>query len=1113
MKSGATGRLGLALLTALIVVAAGHLVAPPGLLKSSGFASQGDVLIASSGAAELRVHVVAPDAVRFSVRLGADPALEWVQSGPGAGTLVISPDFAPEPGSILSTAYVGGRFEIRTRAMRISVQRAPLEADIFDASGRRVASVTNVESGRIDLRHEGSRFYGIHASDVWGNIEDRLSRPDGGVVTPGIQGNALGPWIFSLQFGVLVDSAGGQFFTDPDRLSYRDDQARAPDYFLLVGEPKALMSRLSAISGRPQMLPKWALGFINSQWGLDQEQLESLVATYRGSGIPLDAFGLDFDYKAWGEDNYGEFRWNQTKFPDGASGALADRLRGLGVNLLGIMKPRIVERNADGSMTAAGRELAALNCWYPDQAPYTEYFSKLPARDVNFSKAECRTWYWQRSRAFFDSGIHGWWNDEADINSEQFVFDPFQAMNMARSLYEGQRSASDLRVFTLNRSFFVGAQRYAYALWSGDIESNFDSMARQPVRMLASLNLGAASWTMDAGGFINQPPASSETYARWMQFGAFTPLFRVHGYQDEARQPWLYGPQAAQVATDAIRMRSRFLPYIYSYERQKHLTGIGLVRPMFYEFPAESALANATGEWMFGEHLLVSPVMAAGQTSHTIVLPPGDWINYATGERYVGPGEIQLPIDAATWQDLPLLIRQGAILPTRAEPGAATDNPTGPLIVDVFPSPAGSQFPFYDDDGSTYGYERGVYFSQRLSQKRETGVVRFSTDQAEGTYQTPLASFRVQLHDTAAVSVTINGVSIASAASLTALDASETGWLTSRDLYGEVTIVKIPSGVPVQVAAHTRAGNSAPPVVRAQANLAFEKTAIASSTEEARFRADNALDGDSNTRWSSLPVDVSWLMVDLGATTDVAEVTLNWEIAMARDYTLQIADDPAGPWRELARIVDNQTVGERQHLVAGQGRYVRLLMTRRSGDWGYSLYDMAVSGVPARSARETITVCPAAVTAQLDGWRDIPGESVADLAGRPRDATGSDLRKTIDRLEIDAPELIDFRIRIRGKVCAPRSGFYTFSLASSDASKMRIGASLASGSAPAHASVLARTAFREWRKEAFQRSAPVFLRAGQAEPFEILWKVGPGAAHLAVAWEGPGLPRQIIGGR
>ncbi|MEO6060681.1 MAG: TIM-barrel domain-containing protein [Thermoflexales bacterium] len=1113
MKSGASRRLGLSFLTALIVLAAGHLVAPPGEIKSSGFVSQGDVLIASSGAAQLRVQVVAPDAVRLSVRLGGDQALEWEQSAPGGGTLVISPNFAPEPGSILSTAYIRGRFEIRTRMMRISVQRAPLEVDVFDAGGRRVVKATSLESGRIDLLHDAPRFYGIHASDVWGNIEDRLSRPDGGVVTAGIQGNALGPWIFSPQFGVLVDSAGGQFFADPGRLSYRDDQARAPDYFLLVGEPKTLMSRLSAISGRPPMLPKWALGFINSQWGLDQAQLESVVATYQRSRIPLSAFGLDFDYKAWGEDNFGEFRWNRAKFPDGASGALADRLRRLSVNLIGIMKPRIIERNADGSVTTAGRALTALDCWYPGQASYTEYFSKLPARDVNFSRAACREWYWEQSRSFFDTGIRGWWNDEADINSEQLVFDPFQAINMARALYEGQRSASDLRVFTLNRSFFAGAQRYAYALWSGDIESNFDSMARQPVRMLASLNLGAASWTMDAGGFINQPPASSETYARWMQFGAFTPLFRVHAYENEARQPWLYGPQAEEIATDAIRMRSRFLPYIYAYERQKHLTGIGLVRPMFYEFPAEAALANATGEWMFGEHLLVSPVMAAGQTSHTIVLPPGDWTHYATGERYVGPGEIQLPIDAATWRDVPLLIREGAILPTRAGLGAASDNTTGPLIVDVFPSPAGSQFPFYDDDGSTYGYERGAYFSQRMSQQKHAGAVRFTTDQAEGTYEMPPMSYRVQLHDTAAISVTANGIALANIPSETALGAAVSGWMTARDRYGDLTIVKIPAGIPVQVIAHIRGGRETSPVAQARPNLAFEKSAVVSSTEDPRFRASNALDGDSNTRWSSLPVDGSWFMVDLGGATHVTEVTLNWETATARDYTLQIADDPDGPWREMARVVDNQTVGKVEHRVAGQGQYLRVSMTRRSGDWGYSLYDLAVRGAPARDARETITACPSAVTAQLDGWRDIPGVSVADLKRSPRIAGVPDLSRIIRRLEIDAPDLSNYGIRIRGEVCAPRSGFYTLSLASDDASEMRIDAALASGSAPVNSQVLGWTGSREWRKEPYQRSAPVFLRAGRAEPFEIWWKLGPGNGHLDVAWEGPGLPRQIIGGR
>ena len=158
-----------------------------------------------------------------------------------------------------------------------------------------------------------------------------------------------------------------------------------------------------------------------------------------------------------------------------------------------------------------------------------------------------------------------WWNDEADVSGKT-IFNNFQFLNMGRMLYEGQRADSNVRVWSINRAFYLGASRYAYAGWSGDIKTGFASMAFQRRRMLAALDTGEFHWSMDTGGFAGQP--DPENYARWMEFAAFVPIMRVHGDFNRKRQPWVYGPVAEAAARHAIDLRYELLPYIYSYERR-----------------------------------------------------------------------------------------------------------------------------------------------------------------------------------------------------------------------------------------------------------------------------------------------------------------------------------------------------------------------------------------------------------------------------------------------------------------------------------------------------------------------------------------------------------------
>jgi alpha-glucosidase len=427
------------------------------------------------------------------------------------------------------------------------------------------------------------------------------------------------------------------------------------------------------------------------------------------------------------------------------------------------------------------------------EQPYKEYFSRRQALDIDFSKAESRSWFWEHMLPAFRTGIRYFWNDEADeIN--HVLFPNFENAYMARAMYEGERSTGNERVWTINRNFYLGAQRYAYAEWSGDIRTGFDSMAAQAPRMLSAISLGEPHWSMDTGGHVGHP--TPENYARWMEFAAFVPIMRVHGNLNEHRQPWVYGAQAETDAKAAIELRYRLIPYMYAYEYRAHETGVGIVRPLFWDFPeTRGDEAYITDEWMFGDELLVAPILAEGQVHRSIYLPQGKWIDYFRGQTYDGDRVITYPVDPDTWKDIPLFIRQGAILPSQDVQQYVGERPVTRIYVDVFPSKSETTFTYYDDDGNTYAYEKGVYYRQQLSTRDEGNAVRFTAAAPAGSFQPALREYEVKLHSVTARAVTVDGVPSQRYADLPQLQRQPgEGWAVGTDLYGDFTCVKVAAG-------------------------------------------------------------------------------------------------------------------------------------------------------------------------------------------------------------------------------------------------------------------------------------------------------------------------------
>lgn len=650
-------------------------------------------------------------------------------------------------------------------------------------------------------RDQEETLYGMRGLELADHGEG-LTRKQGATIAAGVQGDGGAPFFFTRHYGVLVDSSGGAFEVCNHCVRFKGSSRRDVELYVAFGSPTTVMSTLLKLTGLPPMPPKWTLGFLNSQWGTTEPELLQLASSYRQKQIPLDAFILDFDWKAWGEDHYGEWRWNSTsgegsvapdKFPDGASGVLGARLAQQGVKLAGILKPRILVLTADSSdkKTEASAYADAHHLWYPDEVPQKDYVTNRWARNLDFNLPETRTWIWEHLKPAFLAGMAGWWNDEADP-APATQLGNFQFMNMARMLYDGQRSVADQRVWSLNRNYYLGANRYGYALWSGDIDTGFPAMAYQRRRMLAAIDLGASHWSMDTGGFHGHP--TPENYARWMEFAAWVPIDRVHGDFGEKRQPWMYGPVAEAAATKAIRTRYSLLPYLYSLERADHLTGVGIVRPMFWVFPDDSDAAGLDTEWMFGDALLVSPIVDPGATSHRVYLPEGVWYDFNSGRRFDGKRWYDLPADSKAWSDVPVFVRDGFILASQDPQQFVGQQPVSKVMLDMFPSNRLSEFTYYDDDGVSYRYETGEYFEQKISAQQSGSHIDLHIAKATGSFQPALKQYVVRVHARAAT-VLLHGHPIPKLHE----SGDAISWSEGKDKYGDVTEIHVPAGMQVDL--------------------------------------------------------------------------------------------------------------------------------------------------------------------------------------------------------------------------------------------------------------------------------------------------------------------------
>ncbi len=724
----------------------------------------------------------------------------------------------------------GDPITITTEAMQISIQRNPCRMTVKKANG--TVLFWEPESGGVFhdgvrfVRSAGQNMYGLSSYACFDGNGQLLRNDTTAAVQAGQQGNSGGPFVWSTAgYGLLVDSDGGypvvestsgklEFYygdtTTEGRRYFKDNV----EYYVLLGEPEDIMENYAHVTGQSPMMPEWSLGFSNYEWGIDQAELYAMIDTYRAKGIPLDSYGIDYDWKNYGSDNYGEFTWNTNNFPDAASSALKNKLEGEGVKLIGITKPRIVTKLSDGTVTQQGQAAIAGDYFYPGHAEYTDYFYPVTVRSIDPYDEAVREWWWEHSAAAFDLGISGWWNDETDTvasGAANYWFGNFTTLHLSQALYEGQREHTNdtVRVWQTARNYYPGTQRYATTIWSGDVGTQFaideniwwtNGLNDQKAAMLSTINNGQMKWGSDGGGFnqntgtIENP--SPELYTRWLQLAAFSPVFRVHGNFNHQRQPWYYGFTAEENSKAVIQLRYSLMPYIYSYEQKALEKGVGLVKPLVFDYPNDANVANDSDAWMFGDWLLASPVTERYQTTKWIYLPAGTWIDYFTGLVYQGGQYVEYAVNGESWTDVPLFIKQGAIIPTQKALNYTSEEAVSEIMLDIFPSSAQSSFRLYDDDGSSYDYESGEYFKQTVTaQDRGTAGVSVDLSARTGSYASSYQAYLVKLHGKAASQVRLGGTVLTKYSDLAALRAaSGEGYAVGRDIYGDVTYVKVAAG-------------------------------------------------------------------------------------------------------------------------------------------------------------------------------------------------------------------------------------------------------------------------------------------------------------------------------
>ena len=580
----------------------------------------------------------------------------------GKLTVKINPEgwisFYNQKGELLTAEY----WRNRNRINRYAV---PLRID-----AREMKPVQGTDEYEVTMRFEAfddEKIYGM------GQYQEKNLNKKGAILELAQRNSQA-----SVPF--MVSSRGyGLFWNNPaigtatfgaNKTEWYAKRTKKIDYFITAGDtPAEIEKQYSDATGRTPMMPEFGLGYW--QCKLRYRNQEELL--------------IVFDFFHWSMQ--GNFEFEKRDWPDPE--AMVKELKELGIETVVSVWPTIDERSKyfgemsdNGYLVRTDRGCGDHMTWMGNTIFYDA--THPGARKFVFDKCK---------KNYYDKGIRIFWLDEAEPEYGPYDFDNYryyagpalQCSNIypvmyAKGFYDGLKEAGEKEIMSLVRCAWAGSQKYGVLTWSGDIHSSFRAMREQ---LQAGLNMGMAGipwWTSDIGGFIGgdiTDPAFKELLVRWFAWGAFCPVFRMHGerspwyereeeFIDGVRQltsgqdneVWSFGEDNYEILKKYLFLREKLRPYIRECMRRASETGESVMRPLFFDFPEDQKAWETEDAYMFGKDLLVAPVMEAGISERAVYLPAGTrWKESATGRIYEGGETVSAsaPIDI-----IPVFIREGA---------------------------------------------------------------------------------------------------------------------------------------------------------------------------------------------------------------------------------------------------------------------------------------------------------------------------------------------------------------------------------------------------------------------------------------------------------------------
>jgi len=670
-------------------------------------------------------------------------------------------------------------YSIKTAKLEVQVFKADLKKRILDRNGLLISEDElgyhweysyELGSDIVKMSKQEQKmecYYGLGDKPMHFNLKGK--RVQNWVTDEYAFSRGRDPLYKAIPFyiGLHSDTAYGIFFDNTFRTNFDFGQERRNvtsfwaqggemNYYFFYGpKMEEVVNSYTDLTGKPELPPMWALGFHQSKWSYYPEKnVRDVCKKFRDLKIPCDAIYLDIDYM----DGFRCFTWNKDYFPDPKG--MVDDLMEDGFKTVAIIDPGIkIDKEYPIYREALEKD------YFCKRADGPLMRGKVWPGECNFpdfTNPEVRSWWSSLYKELIeDVGIMGVWNDMnepavMEVPTKTFPLDVrhdydgnpcshrkahnVYGMQMARATYNGVKQfVYPKRPFIITRAAYSGTQRYSSS-WTGDNVASWDHLwiANQQIQRMAISGMSFIG--TDIGGFAEQP--TGELFLRWIQLGIFHPFCRVHSSGDHGDQePWSFDENVTDIFRQFIELRYKLLPYLYTTFWHYVNEGTPIVQPLVLFDQEDHQTYYRTDEFIFGNHILVCPILEANARGRRMYVPRGRWVNYWTHE--VVEGGKELWVDAEI-DCIPMFVKEGAIIPKYPVQQYVGEKEIDSLELEVYYKEGKERSYLYEDAFDGYDYMKGR-FSYRTFKVTGLKNELIIQQHKEGKYVTSYENFKLDL--------------------------------------------------------------------------------------------------------------------------------------------------------------------------------------------------------------------------------------------------------------------------------------------------------------------------------------------------------------------------------